>query len=93
MRQAEPLSALDHVDLLHPTRRRYRDVFENCRLGTIERRVLSIVREDDLPGSEAPGAWVDYLRSSLAKQLRRVMAHNHQDVVTLARLVIHLGRC
>lgn len=93
MRQAEPLSALDHVDLLHPTRRRYRGVFENCRLGTIERRVLGIVREDDLPGSEAPGAWLDYLRGSSAKQLRRVMAHNHQDVVTLARLAIHLGRC
>ena len=91
MRQTEPLSALEHVDLLHPTRRRYRGAFENCRLGTIERRVLSIVREDDLPGSEAPGAWLGYLRGGSSRLLQRVVAHNRQDVVTLARLVLHLA--
>lgn len=91
MRQIEPLSPLGHVDLLYPTRRRYRGVYENCRLATIERHVLGIVREDDLPGSEAPGAWLGYLRGGSASLLCRVMAHNHQDVVTLARLALHLG--
>ena len=90
MRQREPLSALAHVDLLYPTRRRYRGVYENCRLATIERRVLGIVREDDLPGSEAPGAWLSYLRGGSSQMLKRVLAHNHQDVVTLARLALHL---
>ncbi|RYG57972.1 MAG: exonuclease [Alphaproteobacteria bacterium] len=90
MRQQEPLSGLAHVDLLYPTRRRYRGVFENCRLATIERRVLGIVREDDLPGSEAPGAWLGYLRGGSSQLLKRVLAHNHQDVVTLARLALHL---
>ena len=90
MRQREPLSGLGHVDLLYPTRRRYRGVFENCRLATIERRVLGIVREDDLPGSEAPGAWLGYLRGGSSQLLKRVLAHNHQDVVTLARLALHL---
>ncbi len=91
MRQGEPLSSLAHVDLLYPSRRRYRGVFENCRLATIERRVLGIVREDDLPGSEAPGAWLGYLRGGSAHLLRRVMEHNRQDVVTLARLAVHLS--
>ena len=90
MRQKEPLTGLEHVDLLYPTRRRYRGVFENCRLATIERRVLGIVREDDLPGSEAPGAWLGYLRGGSSHLLKRVLAHNHQDVVTLARLALHL---
>lgn len=90
VRQQEPLSGLAHVDLLYPTRRRYRGVFENCRLATIERRVLGIVREDDLPGSEAPGAWLNYLRGGSSHLLKRVLAHNHQDVVTLARLALHL---
>lgn len=90
MRHKEPLSGLAHVDLLYPTRRRYRGVFENCRLATIERRVLGIVREDDLPGSEAPGAWLGYLRGGSSQLLKRVLAHNHQDVVTLARLALHL---
>lgn len=90
-RMRDPMAALDHIDLLYPSRRRWRGVFENCRLATIERRVLKIVREDDLPGSEAPAAWLTYLRGGPAHNLRRVAAHNHQDVVSLARLMLHLG--
>jgi uncharacterized protein YprB with RNaseH-like and TPR domain len=86
----DPISALDHVDLLFPTRRRYRGTWENCRLATIERELLRIVREDDLPGSEAPAAWLSYLRGGSARNLRRVAAHNHQDVVTLALLLLRL---
>ncbi|XQA78374.1 ribonuclease H-like domain-containing protein [Xanthomonas sacchari] len=89
-RCADPLSALDHVDLLHPTRRRYRGTWENCKLATIERQLLRVVREDDLPGSEAPAAWLSYLRGGNARNLRRVAAHNHQDVVTLALLLQRL---
>lgn len=85
-----PITPLDHVDLLFPTRRRYRGVWENCRLATIERELLKIVREDDLPGSEAPAAWLNFLRGGSAINLRRVAAHNHQDVVTLARLMERL---
>jgi uncharacterized protein YprB with RNaseH-like and TPR domain len=90
-RKDDPLSPLDHVDLLFPTRRRYRGTWENCRLATIERELLRIVREDDLPGSEAPAAWLNYLRGGSARNLRRVAAHNHQDVVTLALLMTRLA--
>lgn len=90
-RLACPITPLDHVDLLFPTRRRYRGVWENCRLATIERELLKIVREDDLPGSEAPAAWLSYLRGGSSALLRRVCAHNHQDVVTLARLMLRLA--
>lgn len=89
-RQGDPISALDHIDLLYPTRRRYRGVWENCRLATIERQLLKVVREDDLPGSEAPSAWLRYLRGGDAVNLRRVVEHNHQDVVTLAQLFLTL---
>ena len=90
-RLPEPLSACDHIDLLHPSRRRWKGLWENCRLGTIERNVLGIVREDDLPGSQAPGAWLDYLRGGSSDLLHRVAAHNHQDVVTLALLLQQLA--
>ncbi|HEL3257415.1 TPA: ribonuclease H-like domain-containing protein [Stenotrophomonas maltophilia] len=91
-RQRCPISALDHVDLLYPTRRRYRGTWENCKLSTIERQLLRVVREDDLPGSEAPGAWLRFLRGGDAVNLRRVADHNHQDVVTLALLLQRLVR-
>lgn len=90
-RMPDPTASLEHVDLLYPSRRRYRGVYENCRLATIERQVLKIVREDDLPGSEAPAAWLGYLRGGAADNLRRVAQHNHQDVVSLSRLLLHLS--
>lgn len=93
VRMPDPMAGLEHIDLLYPTRRRYRGVYENCRLATIERQVLRIVREDDLPGSEAPAAWLTYLRGGAAANLRRVAAHNHQDVVSLARLMLRLHDC
>jgi hypothetical protein len=90
-RMADPIGPLDHVDLLFPTRRFYRGVWENCRLATVERELLRIVREDDLPGSQAPAAWLSFLRGGSSSLLRRVCAHNHQDVVTLARLLLRLA--
>lgn len=63
-RMPDPMAGLGHVDLLYPSRRRYCGIYENCRLATIERQVLKIVREDDLPGSEAPAAWLTYLEGA-----------------------------
>lgn len=86
-----PLAGLQHIDLLYPTRRSYRGRWENCRLATIERQVLGVVREDDLPGSEAPAAWLGYLRGGSARNLRRVADHNRQDLASLAGLLPRLA--
>ncbi len=85
-RMTNPLPGRAHLDLLYPTRRRFRGCFENCRLATIERRALGIVREDDLPGAEAPRAWRSYLSGGSARDLRRVGEHNAQDLRSLAAL-------
>jgi uncharacterized protein YprB with RNaseH-like and TPR domain len=89
-RMRNPLEGLAHADLLFPVRRRFRGTWENCRLATVERRWLGVLREDDLPGSEAPRAWLDYLRGGDARDLRRVLAHNDQDVRTLGTLCLRL---
>jgi hypothetical protein len=91
-RMPNPLAGLAHLDLLFPVRRRFRGVWENCRLSTIERQWLGVIREDDLPGSEAPRAWRDYLRGGSARDLRRVMAHNDQDLRSLGALLLRMGR-
>lgn len=88
-RMHNPLAGLDHIDLLYPTRRRYKGRWDNCRLATIERQVLGVVREDDLPGSEAPAAWLSYLRGGSARNLRRVADHNRQDLASLGGLLVH----
>lgn len=91
-RLANPLSGIAHVDLLHPVRRVYRGRWENCRLATIERQVLRIVREDDLPGSQAPAAWRAWLRQGASTDFMRVLEHNRQDVAALALLLEHMDR-
>ena len=91
-RLPDPLSGLGHLDLLHPVRRHWKGVWENCRLATAERELLGVVREDDLPGSEAPAAWLSYLRGGSAVNLRRVLAHNSQDLKSLAGVLLHLAR-
>lgn len=90
-RQPDPLSSLDHLDLLHPVRRHWKGVWPNCRLATAERELLGVIREDDLPGSEAPAAWLDYLRGGSAQNLRRVLTHNHQDLKSLAGVLLYMA--
>lgn len=88
-RLPDPVLDRAHIDLLHPVRRRYRGVWANCRLATVERELLGVLREDDLPGAEAPGAWLTYLRGGNATKLRRVGLHNMQDLRSLCGLLEH----
>jgi uncharacterized protein len=90
-RLANPLLGLGHLDLLHPVRRLWKGSWENCRLATVERQLLGVVREDDLPGSEAPAAWLTYLRGGSAANLRRVAHHNAQDLKSLAGVLLHMA--
>jgi len=90
-RLPDPLRDLAHADLLFPARRRWRGRWADCRLATIEREALGVARDDDLPGAQAPAAWLRFLRGGSSSQLKRVAAHNHQDVVTLALLATELA--
>ena len=87
----DPLPALQHLDLLHVTRRAYRSVWPNCRLATAERELLGVVRDDDLPGAEAPAAWLTYLRGGSSVDLHRVATHNDQDLRSLMGLLAHFA--
>jgi uncharacterized protein len=84
--QAVPqcFTQLPHLDLLHPVRRLFAAGWPDCRLLTLEDRLLGFRRQHDLPGSEAPAAWADYLRQGRAEKLIQVVEHNRQDIVSLA---------
>lgn len=90
-RMTNPIAGLAHIDLLHPVRRHWKGQWENCRLATAERQLLGVVREDDLPGAEAPAAWLTYLRGGSARNLRRVAEHNAQDLKSLAGVLLHMA--
>ncbi len=80
------LSGLGHLDLLYTVRRAFRGAWPDCRLQTAEQRLLGVHRVDDLPGAEAPLAWRDWLGRGATGRLRGVLAHNRQDLVSLALL-------
>lgn len=86
-RVEDPYSTRPHVDLVHPTRRAFASRWDDCRLGTAERRLFDFRRIDDLPGSEAPAAWFDFVHRGEAGRLPDVARHNHWDLVSLAALL------
>ena len=78
---------LAHLDLLHPVRRLFAKRWHDCRLPSVEERLVGFRRVDDLPGSEAPAAWFRYLREGHAEALIKIIEHHRQDILSLA--VVH----
>ncbi|HPQ44677.1 MAG TPA: ribonuclease H-like domain-containing protein [Syntrophales bacterium] len=89
-RLPDPLSVLPHLDLLHPSRRLLGHRLENSRLGTIEQEVLGFRREGDIPGSEIPQRYFDWLRRRDGRLVGDIFEHNRLDVISMATLTVHL---
>ena len=87
LRQRWRLTEWPHLDLLHPSRRLWRRQLPNCTLSTLETNVLGIERsEEDVPGAEIPGLYMDYLRTGDTSGLSRVVYHNEIDILSLVGL-------
>lgn len=83
-RQRSPFHSMDHVDLLHPARRLWKERLGSCRLTNLESHVLGVERQGDIPGALIPQCYFDYLRSGDASKLAAVFHHNVLDIVSLA---------
>lgn len=79
-----------HLDLLHPARALYKLRLTRCPLSVLEQRVLGIHREDDLPGSEVPARYFEFLKTREFVLLEDVLRHNAQDIRTLGLLLLRL---
>lgn len=77
------------TDLLYPSRRLWRGILPDCALQTLERNVLNVFRTDDLPGSEAPAAWFEWLKG-YGDRIGEVFRHNADDIVSLGKLLTRL---
>ena len=81
-----------HLDLLPIVRRLFRHRMDDARLGTVERMLLGVVRQDDVDGWEIPGRYLGFLRGGPAQPLAAVVRHNDEDVRSLARLLVRLDQ-
>ncbi len=91
-RMEDPLSEMDHIDLLYAARRVFKLRLGRCSLSRMEEEVFRETRKDDLPGSEVPNRYFEYLNSHDEGLLEQVLDHNRQDIVSLARLFFHMVR-
>lgn len=83
-------AGVPHFDILHFSRRHWKDKFLSMRLATLEKEILGVHRSDDVPGQMVPEFYETYLRTGNCGPLVPVVEHNRQDVVSLARLFFHL---
>ena len=77
----------EHRDLLIAVRRKWKGRLPDCRLGTVEKRLLGLCRAaDDIPGREVPERYRDYVQSGNSKWIAPVLEHNRRDVAAMAVL-------
>jgi uncharacterized protein YprB with RNaseH-like and TPR domain len=81
-----PVLTARHLDLYHVVRRLFGKQWPDTRLATVERELLGVHRTDDLPGSEAPAAFLDWIRDGTGA-VDRVLEHNRLDVLSLVALL------
>jgi uncharacterized protein YprB with RNaseH-like and TPR domain len=76
-----------HVDLLPVSRSLMKGRTPNNRLQTLERFVLGRKRTGDIPGSEIPGAYHEFVRTRNARQMAAVIHHNRLDLLSMMELI------
>jgi hypothetical protein len=85
------LGRYPHLDLLPPARRLWRGRYENCSLGTLERAVLGLERTaEDMPGALIPQLYVHYLHTGETGDMKRVIYHNAEDILSMVTLSAHI---
>lgn len=83
-----------HIDVLQDCRRFWGKILDSCSLSSMERFILKITREFDIPGAAIPKVWLDYVKSDSLNEnqkalMEMVWQHNIMDVVSLAKLFFH----
>jgi len=83
---------MPNFDLLFPSRKIWKGAYENCRLVTLEARLLGMGRENDIPSEWIPHFYFEYVQTGDAREIQRVFYHNRMDILTMVALMgrIHL---
>lgn len=77
------------VDLLHSSKRLWKNNMEKMKLTAVEEEKLGFKRKNDIPGFLAPIIYADAIKSGEAQTLMKVLYHNEWDLLSLITLYIH----
>ena len=83
-----PLLSHAQIDLLHGSRRIWKDEVGKFSLSIIEEEKLGFFRKDDIPGYIAPIIYQDAVKNGSAEVLMKVLSHNEWDILSLVTLYI-----
>lgn len=86
------LPLFGHYDLLHASRRLWKNTLPATNLGTIENDILQVPRKEDVPGSMAPFLYFQFQKNHDPALVDGIFKHNEEDILTLISLYIHLSR-
>jgi uncharacterized protein len=86
-RLTPPCRSLQHLDLLYPSRTLWKGRFEGCALQVLERRLLGILREKDIPSALIPQIYFNYLHWGESRSFPEVFEHNRIDLLSLVSLL------
>ena len=78
----------EQLDLLHFSRRLWKNLIGSCSLGAIEEKILDIHRINDVSGFEVPDIYLNFLRYGTPDRLELVFEHNFQDILSLLHLYL-----
>jgi uncharacterized protein len=82
------LGSLPHLDFLFPARCLWKHKFESCRLAYLAKEVVGTYREDDIPSSEVPWRYFEYLKTGNYDLIEPVLYHNAEDILSLLGVVV-----
>jgi len=85
----QPFQPEFHLDLLHESRRRWSNRLPDCKLQTLEKIFCRRQRIGDLPGSQIPQAYHDFVNNPLEPSaMSAAVHHTALDIITMAELVL-----
>lgn len=87
-----PLKSPRQIDLLHSTKRLWKNDLQQMKLTKVEQQKLGFMRQGDIPGFLAPVIYLDAVKSGEAGSLMKVLHHNEWDLLSLITLYIHSSK-
>ena len=77
------------IDLLHSSKRLWKNDMERMKLKSVEEEKLGFLRKGDIPGFLAPIIYLDAVKSGIPDALMKVLLHNEWDLLSLITLYVH----
>lgn len=89
--QVPKLPQFGHFDLLHASRRMWKNSLPSCKLSIVEKEILNFNRIEDTPSYMVPMLYFDFLQEQDPDLVKGIFQHHEWDVLSLMTLYTHLS--